>query len=413
MGLSGPWITQRLYHTHTFLHTDVIHTNTFTHRDVFAHKTLLDTKVFWYTNSFAHKPFYNPLLHANTFAHRRFCTQTFLHTDTLTHKHVGRKTLQWAGGSHDSHMALTRPISQYYLAMLLSNPTHEEVERQWRSSLVSQQPAMLPCYLHMVDPSLCSLMKLEQTDGCGYLAMLLRNFRRKFRSQTSDSMDRWKAETGRVREEKRREEERRSKKRKSQKKEDPSARKVRKVAKHCVFQWFVAPEGRKVGSLKRRVRSQMSKKCTPLWREAHSEVKMCKTSQLRSTFKSWDVEKVHAVVAQSTFPSHFWTFRCCFAWQAQWIVHLVRSEQNVRFCRISKKRWQAWDLKRICKDEFSVAGAVQDTCSSELLGGPGADFLRGVAFWSIRSSILGRWFCVTGATLRMTWHHFFVAGAIF
>ena len=61
----------------------------------------------------------------------------FLHTDTLTHKHVGRKTLQWAGGSHDSHMALTRPISQYYLAMLLSNPTHEEVERQWRSSLVS------------------------------------------------------------------------------------------------------------------------------------------------------------------------------------------------------------------------------------------------------------------------------------
>ena len=27
-----------------------------------------------------------------------------------------------------------------------------------------------------------------------------------------------------------------------------------------------------------------------------------------------------------------------------------------------------------------VAGAVQDTCSSELLGGQGADFLRGVAF---------------------------------
>ena len=31
-------------------------------------------------------------------------------------------------------------------------------------------------------------------------------------------------------------------------------------------------------------------------------------------------------------------------------------------------------LKRICKDEFSVAGAVQETCSSELLGGPGAGF---------------------------------------
>ena len=40
----------------------------------------------------------------------------------------------------------------------------------------------------------------------------------------------------------------------SQKREDAGARKGRKVAKHCVFQCFVAPEGRKVGSLKRRVR---------------------------------------------------------------------------------------------------------------------------------------------------------------
>ena len=39
-------------------------------------------------------------------------------------------------------------------------------------------------------------------------------------------------------------------------------------------------------------------------------------------------------------------------------------------------------LKRICTDAFSVAGAVQETCSSELLGGQGADFLRGVAFAS-------------------------------
>ena len=40
-------------------------------------------------------------------------------------------------------------------------------------------------------------------------------------------------------------------------------------------------------------------------------------------------------------------------------------------------------LKRICKDAFSVASAVQETSSSELLGGLGADFLRGVAFWQI------------------------------
>ena len=31
-------------------------------------------------------------------------------------------------------------------------------------------------------------------------------------------------------------------------------------------------------------------------------------------------------------------------------------------------------LKRICKDAFSVAGAVQERCSSEMLGGQGADF---------------------------------------
>ena len=43
------------------------------------------------------------------------------------------------------------------------------------------------------------------------------------------------------------------------------------------------------------------------------------------------------------------------------------------------------DLKRICKDGFRMAGTVQETCSSEMLGGQGADFLRGVAFWSIRS----------------------------
>ena len=65
---------------------------------------------------------------------------------------------------------------------------------------------------------------------------------------------------------------------------------------------------------------EMSKKCTPLWREAHFQVKMYKTHHSRTTFGSSDVEKVHAVVARSTFPSqnvqntpmsdHFWKLRC-------------------------------------------------------------------------------------------------------
>ena len=107
--------------------------------------------------------------------------------------------------------------------------------------------------------------------------------------------------------EKRREEARRSEKRKSQKKEDAGARKGRKVANHCVFPMFGAPEGRKVGSLKRRVRSRLGrwemKNCTPLWLEARFEVKMYKAQHSRSTFGSCDVKKVHAVVARSTFPS--------------------------------------------------------------------------------------------------------------
>ena len=65
---------------------------------------------------------------------------------------------------------------------------------------------------------------------------------------------------------------------------------------------------------------EMSKKCTPLWREAHFEAKMYKTHHARTTFGGSDVEKVHAVVARSTFRSqnvkntrgsdHFWRFRC-------------------------------------------------------------------------------------------------------
>ena len=128
--------------------------------------------------------------------------------------------------------------------------------------------------------------------------------RRKFRSQTSDNMDRWKAEQGREKRKIRREKSRRERVRR---KKMEMREKVVKSRNTVFFQWFVAPEGRKVGSLKRRVRSQLArwemKNCTPLWREAHFEVKMYKTHRVRTTFGSWDVEKVHAVVARSTFPS--------------------------------------------------------------------------------------------------------------
>ena len=109
---------------------------------------------------------------------------------------------------------------------------------------------------------------------------------------------------------------------------------------------------------------EMSKKCTQLWREEHFQVKNVKNT---------------------TCLDHFWTFRCRFAWQAQGIAHLLKSEQNVRvFVAFPKAMAGVGHLKRICKDAFRVAGAIQKTCSSEMLGGQGADFLRGVAFWSCR-----------------------------
>ena len=69
--------------------------------------------------------------------------------------------------------------------------------------------------------------------------------------------------------------------------------KVGKSRNTVFFQWFAAPEGRKVGSLKRRVRSQLArwemKICTPLWREAHFEVNMYKNTPASD---------------------HFWKLRC-------------------------------------------------------------------------------------------------------
>jgi len=60
------------------------------------------------------------------------------------------------------------------------------------------------------------------------------------------------------------------------------------------------------------------------------------------------------------------------------------------FVAVSKTMAGMGHVKRIWKDESRVAGAVQETCSSEMLGGQGADFLRGITFWSIRSSFLSR-----------------------
>ena len=127
-------------------------------------------------------------------------------------------------------------------------------------------------------------------------------------------------------------EEIRSEKRKSQKKEDADARKGRKVAKHCVFPMICGSVGSK---------SRLAK--------AAGAEPAC---QMRD-------EKVHAVVARSTFASqnvqntsasdHFWKLRCRKSARRCGAKHISKSKctKHTRFgplleVEMSKKCTPLW-----------------------------------------------------------------------
>ena len=79
-------------------------------------------------------------------------------------------------------------------------------------------------------------------------------------------------------------------KRKSKRTEDTDARKGRKVAKHCVFPMICGSGGSKSRLAKAAgaepAGHRSDENCTPLWREAHFQVKMYKTPGVRTTFGS-------------------------------------------------------------------------------------------------------------------------------
>ena len=91
----------------------------------------------------------------------------------------------------------------------------------------------------------------------------------------------------------------------------------RKSARRCGAKHISKSKCTKHLSVGPLLEVEMSKKCTP---KHISKVKMYKTHLCRTTFGSSDVEKVHAVVARSTFRSqnaqstpfsdHFWKLRC-------------------------------------------------------------------------------------------------------
>ena len=89
----------------------------------------------------------------------------------------------------------------------------------------------------------------------------------------------------------------------------------------------------------------MSKNCTPLWREVYFEVKMLKSWHSQTTFLKFrfsDVEKLHAAVARSTFPSqnvkkltvseHFFKFRCPKIARRCGEKHLCKSKCTKYLC---------------------------------------------------------------------------------
>ena len=111
------------------------------------------------------------------------------------------------------------------------------------------------------------------------------------------------------------------------------------------FRGFVAPEGRKVGSLKRRVRRHLGrwkmKSCTPLWREANFEVKRYKTRQRRTTLASWDVENVLKTVSLGTLLDVEMSKKCTALWRE---AHLdVKSVKNWR----SRTTFGSWDVEKV------------------------------------------------------------------
>ena len=236
-------------------------------------------------------------------------------------------------------------------------------------------------------------------------------FGRKFRSQTSDNMDRWKAQVGRVREGKRREEKRREEKRKRREEERrgeerrgkkireekkvrrkkmQAREKGREVANHSVFA-MICGSGGSQSRLDKAAGAEASgqigmKSYTPLWNEARFDVKMYKTPhvpmtfgilrgpksarcfcakhilnskcipQRRSTFGSWVVEKGHPDVAQSSFPSENAKNKARdFAPSQKWARH-------EGFVACLKPMAGMGHLKKTCEGAFRVAGAVHEAC---------------------------------------------------
>ena len=114
----------------------------------------------------------------------------------------------------------------------------------------------------------------------------------------------------------------------------------RKSARRCGAKHISKSKCTKHTSFGLLLEVQMSKKCTPLWREAHFQVKMYKTPHVRATFGRSDVEKAHAVVARSTFLSMYKTphVRATFGGSDVEKAHAVVARSTFRSQKCKKLR---------------------------------------------------------------------------
>ena len=125
-----------------------------------------------------------------------------------------------------------------------------------------------------------------------------------------------------------------------------------KFARHCGAKHILKSKCTKRTILGPLLEVEMSKKCTPLWREAHFEVKMYKTLHVRATFGGSDVEKVHAVVARSTFRSqnvqntpcsdHFWKLRCRKSARRCGAKHISKYKTHH-----ARTTFGSWDVEKV------------------------------------------------------------------
>ena len=271
--------------------------------------------------------------------------------------------------------------------------------------------------------------------------------RRKFRSQTSDNMERWKSVGGKSqrREENKKEDQRRERVRgkKMQVRE-----KVEKSRNHVLSNdlWLRRPSSWKFYntltffcSLLARCRVPCACHAKPhlnlqKWSEhvvfLHLDVETCFSPQRRALFQHRNFQKCSEREVLSTF----------------WLRNVLRATTACTFSssQLPKVVWESiffhcWLRNVLCATTacklsslISPDGSAPDALASLLFDPFEEDlercishgrrsardmFIRDVrrsgrwfpergCILSIRSSGLLRWFCVTGAALRMTWHHF-------